>query len=48
VFSANLQVFDQTWYGMHEITADMVTGFAENVERLRVGGPAPGMSSELT
>jgi hypothetical protein len=41
VFSVNRQVFDRIWYGMHEVTTDMVTGFAENVERMRGGGAAP-------
>jgi hypothetical protein len=46
VFGANLQVFDRTWYGMHELNAEMVNGFAANVERMRGVEPAAPMSPE--
>ena len=35
LFSDNVAVFDRTWYGMHEITEDLVTQFMSRVERLR-------------
>ena len=46
VFVANLQVFDRTWYGMHELNTEMVNGFAANVEQMRGIGAAPPMSLE--
>jgi hypothetical protein len=45
-FAENLSVFDRIWYGMYEINPDIVSQFAENVERMRVVGitspPTPG------
>ena len=35
VFSENVSVFDRIWYGMQEISADLVNRFAANVEKLR-------------
>jgi hypothetical protein len=40
VFGANVVVFDRAWYGMHDINADMVNGFAANVETM-CGGAEP-------
>ncbi|MDH3973149.1 MAG: DUF4129 domain-containing protein [Deltaproteobacteria bacterium] len=33
-FSLNMMTFEKIWYGMHEITADLVRGFEENQERI--------------
>jgi hypothetical protein len=38
VFGENVSVFDRIWYGMHEVTRDLVQQFAANVERIKVGG----------
>jgi hypothetical protein len=38
VFGENVSVFDRIWYGMHEVTHDLVQQFAANVERIRAGG----------
>jgi hypothetical protein len=47
LFGDNVSVFDRTWYGMHEISEDIITQFVARVERLR-GQQAPagqGVSS---
>jgi hypothetical protein len=46
-FGANLQVFDRTWYGMHEINEEIMNGFAANVERMRGARSVPPMNSGL-
>ena len=38
VFGENVSVFDRIWYGMHEVTRDLVQQFAANVERIKAGG----------
>jgi uncharacterized membrane protein len=38
VCGENVGVFDRIWYGMHEVTGDLVQQFAANVERLKAGG----------
>jgi hypothetical protein len=38
VFGDNVSVFDRIWYGMHEVTRDLVQQFASNVERIKAGG----------
>jgi uncharacterized membrane protein len=38
VFGENVLVFDRIWYGMHEVTMDLVQQFAANVERIKTGG----------
>jgi hypothetical protein len=35
LFSENVSAFDRTWYGMHEVTEDLVNHFILRVERLR-------------
>jgi len=37
VFGENVSVFDRIWYGMHEVTRDLVQQFATNVERIKAG-----------
>ena len=37
VFSDNVSVFERTWYGMHEVSGELVTQFAANVDRMRSG-----------
>ena len=37
VFGENVAVFERIWYGMHEVSGDLVTRFAANVERIRSG-----------
>jgi len=34
LFSENVSVFDRAWYGMHEVTEEMVNRFVFRVERL--------------
>ena len=34
-FSENVLVFDRVWYGMHEISAELLQHFRSNVERIR-------------
>ena len=38
VFGENVSVFDRIWYGMNEVTHDLVQQFATNVERIKAGG----------
>ena len=38
IFGENVSVFDRIWYGMHEVTRDLVQQFAANVERIKAGG----------
>lgn len=38
VFGENVSVFDRIWYGMHDVTAELVQHFAANVERIKAGG----------
>ena len=35
LFSENVVVFDRVWYGMQEMSGDLVNRFAANVEKLR-------------
>jgi hypothetical protein len=35
LFSENVSVFDRMWYGMQEVSGELVNRFAANVERLR-------------
>jgi hypothetical protein len=35
LFGDNVSVFDRTWYGMHEISEELITQFVTRVERLR-------------
>ena len=37
LFGQNVSVFERVWYGLHEVTADMVSDFSRNVERMRSG-----------
>jgi hypothetical protein len=34
-FSDNVSTFDRVWYGLHEVTRDLLEGFASNVARIR-------------
>jgi hypothetical protein len=34
LFSENVSVFDRAWYGLHEVTEELVNGFILRVERL--------------
>jgi len=40
LFGENVSVLDQTWYGMHEVTEELVNQFIARVERLRSPQPA--------
>jgi len=35
LFAENVFIFERVWYGLHEVTQDMVGDFARNVERMR-------------
>jgi hypothetical protein len=35
VFGETVLTFDRTWYGMHDVSAEMVHQFASNVERIK-------------
>jgi hypothetical protein len=35
-FSENVSIFDRVWYGLHEVSPELVTHFAGNVERIKV------------
>ncbi len=35
VFGENISVFDRIWYGMHEVTRDLVQQFAANVDKIK-------------
>lgn len=37
LFAQNLTVFERIWYGMHQISRDLVDHFAENVRRIKEG-----------
>ncbi|MBN1904918.1 MAG: DUF4129 domain-containing protein [Deltaproteobacteria bacterium] len=34
LFSANIQLFDRAWYGMHEVTETILSGFISDHERM--------------
>jgi hypothetical protein len=34
-FSDNVSTFDRVWYGLHDVTRDLLEGFASNVARIR-------------
>jgi hypothetical protein len=36
-FGENVAVFDRSWYGLHEISSELVKEFANNVDRIRSG-----------
>ncbi len=36
-FGENVSVFERAWYGMHEVSGELVARFADNVERIRSG-----------
>ena len=36
-FSENVSMFDGVWYGLHEVTREMLDRFAGNVERIKTG-----------
>lgn len=38
VFGENVSVFDRIWYGMDEVSGELVQQFATNVERIKAGG----------
>jgi hypothetical protein len=35
VFSENVSTFDRVWYGLHEVTGDLLDAFAANVTRIK-------------
>jgi hypothetical protein len=35
VFSENVSTFDRVWYGLHEVTRDLLDNFAANVTRIK-------------
>jgi len=37
VFSENVSVFERSWYGLHEVTTEVLDHFAGNVERIQTG-----------
>jgi hypothetical protein len=37
MFSQNVSVFERAWYGLHDVTPDMLQQFSGNVERMRAG-----------
>jgi hypothetical protein len=38
LFERNLGVFEAIWYGMHEVSSQVVAEFASNLDRMRTGG----------
>ena len=38
LFGENVLVVDRTWYGLHEVTGEQVSRFADNVEHIKAGG----------
>ena len=38
VFGDNLESFERTWYGLHEVNRELVDRFAANVERMKAAG----------
>ena len=36
MFSENVSTFDRVWYGLHEVSPELVAHFAGNVERIKV------------
>jgi len=34
-FDENLLLFERAWYGEHAVTPDTLTGFSQNIERIR-------------
>lgn len=37
-FKESIQIFQQSWYGMHDVTPDILDGFAQVQERIRQNG----------
>jgi hypothetical protein len=37
VFSENVSVFERSWYGLHDVTPEMLEHFSSNVERIQTG-----------
>ena len=37
-FNANLGLFEQVWYGRHQVDQTLVLQFAQNVDRLKAAG----------
>jgi hypothetical protein len=37
LFGESISVFDRTWYGMHEVSRDIVAEFAARIERIMAG-----------
>jgi hypothetical protein len=37
VFSENVSIFERSWYGLHEVTPELLEHFAGNVERIQTG-----------
>ena len=37
VFAENVSVFERAWYGLHEVTPEMLEHFSSNVERIQTG-----------
>jgi len=37
LFDENVRVIDRTWYGRHQVNAELVSQFAANVERIKLG-----------
>jgi uncharacterized membrane protein len=38
IFGENISAFEASWYGMHEVHADLVNRFASNVEKIKAAG----------
>jgi hypothetical protein len=34
-FSQNIAVFDRAWYGLHDVTTDLLTDYQANLDRIR-------------
>ena len=35
LFSENVSTFDRVWYGLHEVTRELLEAFASNVTRIK-------------
>jgi len=50
LFHENVSAFDRVWYGLHDVTPETVSAFAENVDKIRRrdtsgSGPRPTMEA---
>jgi hypothetical protein len=39
-FNESIRIFQQSWYGMHDVTPEILEGYAQVQERIRQNGQA--------